>query len=105
MLSVIGSADVMVHPVAILIVNEPIYVASGKNSLQYYNSYYSRQLYDQYRNILLDWAYNHHQPYVDVWDSIPSSEFTDTPFHLSVNGEKQLASILSPAILGLSCSQ
>lgn len=105
MLNVISSADAMAYPIPILIVNEPIFIASGKNSQQYYDSYYSRQLYDQYRSIISDWAHNHHQPYVDAWDSVSGSEFTDTPFHLSANGERQLASLLAPAILGLSCSQ
>ncbi len=105
MLDVISSADVMAHHVPILILNEPIFIASGKNSQQYYNSYDSRLLYDQYRNIISNWAYSHHQPYMDIWDSVPSSEFTNTPFHLSINGEKQLASLISPSLLGLSCSQ
>jgi len=105
MLGVLNSADDLAAPAPILIVNEPIFIATGKNSQQYYDSFYPRPLYDQYRNILSDWAHSHRQPYIDVWDSVANYEFTDTPFHLSLSGEKQLASILSPAILGLSCSQ
>jgi hypothetical protein len=105
MLDVLNSADSLSYPVPILIFNEPIFIATGKNSQQYYDAYYPRLIYDQYRNILADWARSYHQPYIDVWDNVSNSDFTDTPFHLSANGEKQLASILSPAILRLSCSR
>ena len=103
MLSVLNSAVDLAHPAPILILNEPIFIATGKKSRQYYNTYYPRPLYDQYRKILFDWAQTNHQPYFDAWNSVPDNEFTDTPFHLSGDGEKQLASVLIPAILRLSC--
>jgi len=103
MFDVLRSADDLAHPVQILIVNEPIFIATGKNSQQYYNIMDSRILYDKYRSILSDWAYTNRQPYFDAWNSVPMSEFTNTPFHISANGEKKLASLLSPVILGLSC--
>ena len=105
MLDVLKSADNLVRPIPILIVNEPIFTATGKNSQQYYNNFDSRILYDQYRSILSDWASANHQPYFDAWISVPRSEFTNSPLHLSVSGEKALASLLSPVILGMSCPQ
>ena len=104
MFDVLRSADELVRPAPILIINEPIFIATGRNSQQYYDAFYTRSLYDQYRRILGEWAVENHQLYFDAWNSIPGSEFTDTPLHLSANGEKQLASLLSPLILKLSCS-
>jgi hypothetical protein len=103
MFDVLHAAVDLARPAPILIVNEPIFIATGKNSREYYDAYYSRLLYDQYRKILSDWVQANHQPYLDAWNSIPDNEFTDTPFHLSGNGEKQLASVLIPTLLRMSC--
>jgi hypothetical protein len=103
MFDVLNAGDDLARPAPILILNEPIFIASGKNSQQYYNAYYPRRPYDEYRKFLSDWAQSRGQPYIDAWNSIPPDEFTDTPFHLTPDGEKQLASILVPSILQLSC--
>ena len=103
MLDVLTAGDQLASPAPVLIVNEPIFIATGKNSDRYYDSYYSRQLYDQYRQILSGWANNSQQPYLDYWNAIPASEFTNTPLHISAAGETRFAMLLSSPILKLSC--
>ena len=78
----------------LLLVNEPIYISSGQNSDIRYNSFYPRWAYDQYRELLAAWAGEQRAAgftYLDLWDSIPPDEFTDTPVHLTVDGTQMLA--------------
>ena len=105
MLDVLSAGDQLANPTPVLIIDEPIFIANGKNSDHYYDSYYSRMLYDQYRQILSGWANDTQQPYLDYWNAIPPSEFTNTPLHISAAGETQFASLLANAILRLFCSQ
>ena len=70
------AGDQLANPTPVLIIDEPIFIANGKNSDHYYDSYYSRMLYDQYRQILSGWANDTQQPYLDYWNAIPPSEFT-----------------------------
>jgi len=105
MLDVLKAGDQLASPTPVLVINEPIFIANGKNSNLYYDSYYSRVLYDQYRQILSRWANDTQQLYLDYWNAIPPSEFTNTPLHISAAGEAQFASLLSNTILRLSCSQ
>jgi len=103
MLNIMKAGDDLAGRVPVLVLNEPIFVANGKNSDRYYNNYYARQTYDQYRQILSSWAKNNNQPYFDAWNILPRTVFTNTPLHISAGGESQLASYLEPEIMKLSC--
>ncbi len=81
-----------------IVVNEPIFIATGQNSSVRYNSLYPRWAYAQYRGIINLEAVRHGWNYVDLWNSIPSTEFLDTPLHLTPTGEHQLANSLMPTI-------
>ena len=83
----------------VLIVNEPMFVSSGRNSDLRYNSFYPRWAYDQYRELLAEAAEKNGWRYLDVWDSIAPQEFTDTPVHLTPRGSAQFAQRVAPAIL------
>jgi hypothetical protein len=52
---------------------------------------------------LKEWTKNHQYDYIDAWDLLPSSEFTDTPFNRTPAGEKIFAEYLAPQIENLSC--
>jgi hypothetical protein len=85
--------------VPVLIVNEPIFVSDGRNSDLRYNAFYPRWAYDAYRELLAETAAVAGWSYVDLWDIIPRDEFTDTPVHLTPEGNRQLAERICRTIL------
>ncbi len=82
--------------IPVLIVNEPMFISDGENSDIRYNSFYPRWAYGQYRTLLAARARANGWDYLDLWDSIPPDQFTDTPVHLTPAGEQMLADILGP---------
>jgi hypothetical protein len=91
----------MAGDVPLLIVNEPMFISSGRNSDLRYNSFYPRWAYDQYRKLLQETAAANNWRYLDLWDSIPPGEFSDTPVHLTPVGSRQMSAHLSEEILNL----
>jgi len=87
----------------VLLVNEPIFVADGMNSESRYNNLYPRWAYQQYRELLSDEVNNLPWSYLDSWDVIPPEYFTDSPLHLSAEGERLFAEQISPALLSMVC--
>jgi hypothetical protein len=84
----------------VLLINEPMLILSGiPNSDLRYNSYYPRWVYDQYRQYLGEAAIQNGWNYLDLWNLFPPSYFTDTPLHLTPEGQQQLAETLAPSIL------
>jgi hypothetical protein len=103
MLDVIHAGHRMMGDAQVVIVNEPIYIASGPNSEIRYNKLYPRWAYDNYREFMSGWMSENQYLYVDMWQAIPQDEFSDFPVHLYPTGEQLLAEALSPEILGYSC--
>jgi hypothetical protein len=89
--------------VPLLFVNEPMFIATGKNSAVNYNSAYPRWAYDQYRQILASEAAANHWNYTDLWNALPQTDFSDNPLHLTPAGEHLLAQHLQPAIRQIAC--
>jgi hypothetical protein len=87
----------------ILLVNEPIFVATGKNSDLRYNSFYPRWAYDEYMQIINQLAQDNHWHYLNLWNALPNELFLDTPLHLSAAGEAQLARLIIPTLLETVC--
>lgn len=83
----------------VILVNEPMFISSGENSNQRYNSLYPRWVYDQYRALLAELAAENDWRYVDWWDIIAPDEFTDSPVHLTLDGSQALADRLLTIIL------
>lgn len=82
-----------------LLINEPMLILNMiPNSNLRYNSYYPRWAYDQYRQYLGDDAAQKGWDYLDLWSTIPSNYFTDSPLHINPDGEKLLAKTIAPAI-------
>jgi len=98
---VLGAGLKMAGDVPVLIINEPMYVSSGRNSDLRYNSFYPRWAYDQYHELLNAKAAANNWHYLDLWDSIAPEEFTDTPVHLTPNGMAQFAQAVGEEILRL----
>lgn len=80
------------------LVNEPMLISSGKNSHIRYNFFYPRWAYDEYRGQLANLAERNSWNYVDLWDLLPSSEFTNSAIHLTPAGESLLAQALAQTI-------
>ena len=87
--------------VPLLIINEPMFIADGANSDLRYNSFYPRWAYDEYRVLLADTAVSQSWLYLDWWDVVPPSEFTDTPVHLTPAGSALVAELLLNEVQGL----
>ena len=86
--------------VPVVLVNEPTMVLSGvPNSDIRYNYYYPRWVYDQYRRYVATAAAQNHWNYLDLWNVFPSSYYTDTPLHLTPQGETELAKLIAPTIV------
>jgi len=88
--------------VPVLIVNEPIFISQGQNSHIRYNFFYPRWAYDSYRQLMDEQSELHSWNYIDLWDSIPAVEFTNTAIHITPQSSAQLASMIGEAILELA---
>ena len=86
----------------VLLVNEPMFVSGGQNSDLRYNFFYPRWAYDAYRDLMVQQADAHGWRYLDLWDAVANTEYTDSPIHLTPLGEGQLAAQVSPALLALA---
>ena len=98
-----ASSD-MAGPVPVLIVNEPIFITSGKNSVVRYNAVYPRWVYDQYREYLAAQARHASWNYLDLWNAIPPTYFSDAGLHRSVEGERLLIQQINPALQAIGCN-
>lgn len=88
--------------VPMILVNEPMFISNGENSDIRYNFYYPRWAYDDYRRIMSAQATKNNWIYIDAWDMIPASEFTNTAVHLTPKGSELLAEHLGPIIHDLA---
>jgi hypothetical protein len=77
--------------VPLLIINEPMYVGSGPNSDVNYNSFYERALYDRFRAALAAFTQQHAMPYLDLWNSLPPADFSNTSLHYNLDGNRAVA--------------
>jgi len=89
-------------PAPVLIVNEPTFVSNGQNSDIRYNFFYPRWAYDDYRQLLADEATSHGWRYLDLWDAAGNDQFTDSPIHLTAEGNARLAAKLAAPILAVA---
>jgi len=81
-----------------LLVNEPMLISDGLNSDVRYNFFYPRWAYDEYRQTLSQHASAKGWNYLDLWDLIPSNEFTNSAIHLTPYGESLFAGKIAEAI-------
>jgi len=98
-LDVLAAGVARADDLPVLIVNEPMFISHGANSDIRYNSFYPRWAYDQYRALLAERAQENGWDYLDLWNSIPPEEFTDTPVHLTPAGSQMLADLLGPEVV------
>ena len=84
-----------------LLVNEPILVSNGVNSDIRYNFFYPRWAFDEYRAALAEHASAQGYPYLDLWNLVPMTEFTNSGVHLTPFGESLLAEQVGASIQNL----
>ncbi len=86
----------------VLVINEPMFISQGRNSDLHYNFFYPRWAYDDYRRILQNLSEAHGWHYLDTWDDVPSTEFTNSAVHMTSTGVDLLAQQLGRAILDVA---
>jgi hypothetical protein len=80
------------------IVNEPMLISTGKNSDIHYNFYYPRWAYDQWRQFMDSEASNQGWNYLDLWNLVPSNQFTNSAIHMTPEGVTLLSERLQQKI-------
>ena len=103
LLDALAAGHEIIYAIPTLLVNEPIYAATGANSDLRYNDLYPRWAYDQYREVIAAQAKNFSWNYLDLWDVIPPEYFSNTPLHLTAHGELLLIEQLNPVVYSLAC--
>jgi len=89
--------------IPILLINEPMFIASGANNTVRYNDGYPRWAYDQYREAVAAEAQSAQWNYLDLWDTIPPQYFPHSPLHLSAEGERLLVEQVNPTLQTIAC--
>lgn len=83
----------------VILINEPIFVADGTNSDVRYNAWYAKWVYDWYRSQMTQLAQAESWNYIDLWNTVSSDEFTDSPVHLTPVGTHALAEQIASHLL------
>ena len=84
--------------IPLILVNEPMFIADGRNSDVRYNNFYPRWAYNQYRELFTQLADENNWLYCDVWDAMPPDSFTDSPVHMTADATRDFSQILGEMI-------
>jgi hypothetical protein len=86
----------------IIFINEPMFISQGENSDIRYNFYYPRWAYDDYRVFMSQESQQQGWTYLDLWQAISPTEFTNSAVHLSPAGTARFARLVEAAILEIA---
>ncbi len=103
LLKALDAGHVVAGKTPLVLVNEPIYIATGLHSDVRYNDLYPRWAYDQYRDVLTAQPRSNSWAYLDMWNTIPSKYFIDASLHIQPAGEKLFAEQLNLTLLSMVC--
>ncbi len=92
-------------PVPVIIINEPIQISTGENSDVHYNRQYPRWVYDNYRQIMFEFADANDWNYVDLWDAVPRHQFTNSPIHIAPEAVEPLTDQLLEIVIDYSTTE
>ncbi|MEP6987858.1 MAG: hypothetical protein ABI970_19815, partial [Chloroflexota bacterium] len=98
-LDVLKAGHTLAGNIPVLMINEPIFIADGRNSNVRYNFWYPKWAYDHYRDLLAQTATAEHWNYIDLWDSIAPADFTDSPVHMNPHGSEQFSVSVGQTII------
>ena len=76
---------------AVILINEPILISDGKNSEIRYNYYYPREAYDSWHRSLIKRAEKNDWLFLDCWDSLKITDFTNSAIHYNAESALRLA--------------
>ena len=103
MLDVLTAGIKVAGDIPVILVNEPIFIANGKNHLIRYNGIYPRWIYNDYRKFMFDWAKKEDHKLLDYWNALPPEYFSDPNYHRNSSGEKKLAEVLAGEVRNFVC--
>lgn len=86
-----GGAMARASGVRLVIVNDPIFIATGRNADRLYNAFYSRNVFDRYRAALGAFCREGGLECLDLWNLVPAGEFGNTPQHYRPEGNARIA--------------
>lgn len=89
--------------VPLLLVNEPILISQGGNSDLRYNFFYPRWAYDLYRLWMDELVAAEGWDYLDLWDLVDESQFTNSAIHMNPAGTGSLAATIGTALQTRPC--
>jgi hypothetical protein len=98
---VLAAGVAMSGDTPVLFINEPMFISQGKNSGIRYNFFYPRWAYDDYRRLMFEASLENGWNYLDMWDTMASTEFTNSAVHLTPQGTRQFAEAVGRAILNI----
>jgi hypothetical protein len=101
--NILNAGNLIAGDIPIIIINEPIQVVNGANSDIRYNKMYPRWVYDQYREIMTMKSKQYGWNYIDLWNMIPPTQFSDTAFHRTTKGEQIFSRKIKEVILKSAC--
>ncbi len=101
-LDVLQAGVALAGDTPILIVNEPMFVSQGAHNDIRYNFYYPRWAYDDYRRLMVEHSARQGWHYHDFWDAIPPDQFTNTAIHMTPEGTREFAGMLTQALIAAS---
>jgi hypothetical protein len=101
-MEILSAGSDMAGNIPIMFVNEPIYLSHGENSDIRYNFFYPRWAYDQYRQLLTQTCQQKGWFFLDEWNLVPPSEFTNSAIHLTPFGSQMLAEQVANAVLTIT---
>lgn len=87
-------AAILTDGTPVLIINEPILISDGENSNIRYNFYYPKEAYDAWRQELPKVAADEGFAFLDLWDELPISAFTNSAIHYDAESAAKLADII-----------
>jgi len=97
--NVLNAGIQMAGNTPVVIINEPIQVVNGANSDIRYDKMYPRWVYDQYRALMTAKTTQAHWDYIDLWNIIPPSQFSDSVFHRTAPGERVFTQAMKDIIV------
>jgi len=98
----VAAVDGTPNRVAVLFVNEPTFVSKGKNSDVRYNFFYPKWAYDDFRLIVETQMKSRNWQYMDLWNMIAGSEFTNSAVHVTPKASREVAAKIGEEILRMA---
>jgi hypothetical protein len=104
-LDVLEAGIALAGETPVLIVNEPIFISSGMHSDIRYNFYYPRWAYDDYHHLMAEQSTRQGWDYHDFWDAISPDQFTNTAIHMTQQGTRLFAEMVTQVLIDTSTTR